>query len=170
VPELPELERVMDPDGAYQALEKILEFRNFSGHAHGVRSRYEVKDEVDRLEPVLLSALDSVGWLSGVSWNMVEQCQFIGNGFQLLGERLRGSNAEWEPFNRPSANPVIPDHIYVEGPSSNISIDLWPVAYVGLCSDENCHSRELFLLDSINGSTLSLRSLKDHSIHHNIES
>ena len=38
VSELPELGRVMDPDGAYQPLQRLLAFRNVSGHAHGIPS------------------------------------------------------------------------------------------------------------------------------------
>jgi type I restriction enzyme M protein len=164
VHELPELERTRDPGGVYEQLEKLHSFRNFSGHAHGVRSRDEVQNEVDQLEPVLLSSLDAVGWLSGLRWSLVEQCRYTANGYLLVGERLRGSNPDWEPFQQLVTSPFVPERIYAEGPSSNTSIDLWPVASVELCQEDNCHIRELFLLDSIERQTLILRSLREHSI------
>lgn len=164
VSELPELERTVDPAGAYGQLAKLHAFRNFSGHAHGVRSRYEVQSEVDQLEPILLSIVDTVGWLSGLSWNLVEQCRYTANGYLLLGERLRGSNPEWEPFQQLVSSPFVPERLYAEGPSSNTSIDLWPVASVDLCQEENCRTRELFLFDSVERQTLVLRSLREHSI------
>jgi type I restriction enzyme M protein len=164
VPELPELERTRDPGGAYEQLEKLHSFRNFSGHAHGIRSRYELQSEVDQLEPILLSSLNAVGWLSGLSWNLVEQCRYTANGYLLLGQRLRGSNPDWEPFQQLTTSPFVPERIYAEGPSSSTSINLWPVASVDLCQEENCHIQELFLLDSIERQTLILRSLREHSI------
>ena len=167
VSELPELGRVMDPDDAYQSLQKLLAFRNDSGHAHGIRSDYELKDEIERIEPVLLAILGMTSWLSGLSWNLVEECQFLGNGYLLRGRRLRGSHPDWEPFARSDVNPIIPNRIYSEGFSSGVSIDLWPVAYCEFCS--KCHTRELFLLDKIRGGTLFLRSLNDHSIECDIE-
>ena len=167
VPELPELGRAMDPASTYQALQKLLAFRNDSGHAHGIRSHYELKEEIERIEPVLLSILGTVSWLSGLSWNLLEECQFLGNGYLLRGWRLRGSHPDWEPFSRPSVDPIIPNRVYSESSSSGASIDLWPVARCEVCT--KCHARELFLLDKINGDTLLLRSLKDHSIDYIME-
>ncbi|WP_194925201.1 hypothetical protein [Catenulispora pinisilvae] len=41
-------------------------------------------------------------------------------------------------------------------------MDLWPLAAVMLCP--NCRSRELFLIDDVDGDQITLRSLEEHTM------
>ncbi|MEU4235548.1 class I SAM-dependent DNA methyltransferase [Nonomuraea sp. NPDC026600] len=163
VPELPELSSALNPGSAYEMLHQIQGFRNVSHHAHGMPSRYQLETEISQLEPILMAGLESVSWLSGLRWELVDQCQFLGNGSnQLVGELLRGSHPDWEPFTRLSVEQLIPNRIYVGSPSSSNLIDLWPIASCELCA--KCSARELFLLDKVTRDGLVLRSLKGHMI------
>ncbi|GAA3421754.1 type I restriction-modification system subunit M [Streptosporangium vulgare] len=163
VPEFPELSSTLNPGGAYEMLHQIQNFRNVSHHAHGVPSHYQIKNEVAQLEPILMASLESVSWLSGIRWELVDQCHFLGNGNnQLIGELLRGSHPDWEPFSRLSIEQLTPNRIYVRSPSSSDPIDLWPIASGEFCTE--CDKRELFLLDKVTQNGLVLRSLKGHLI------
>jgi len=158
VPELRELEGTLGPD----LLTPILTIRNEARHEYGVHALHELEGEVAQLEPTVVSALVSVSWLSGLYWNLVERCEYTGSGFRLIGQRLRGSHPEWEPFERLSIEPLTPGRIYVEGPSSAAPISLSPIASVELCP--TCQARELFLLKEVAGKVMTLRSSKDHEI------
>jgi type I restriction enzyme M protein len=167
VPELQELGSVLNPGNAYEMLDKLQDFRNDSHHAHGVRSHHQLEDEVALLEPILMSSLASLSWMSGLRWELVDQCQFLGNGNQLIGECLRGSHPDWEPFARFSSGQLTPNRIYVQNPTSGAPIDLWPIASGERCT--KCFSRELFLLDRSNRNSLVLRSLKEHTVDHTLD-
>ena len=148
-------------------LTSILGSRNRAGHEYGVRAAHELEGEVAQLEPAVVAALESVSWLSGLHWNLVERCEYTGTGFRLIGQRLRGSHPEWEPFERSSIEPLTPHRIYVEGPSSADPITLSPIASVELCL--TCRTRELFLLKEVTGKVVTLRSGKDHEISHELD-
>ncbi|MFJ7949534.1 N-6 DNA methylase [Streptomyces sp. NPDC096354] len=167
VPELPELEGTLDPGGALGPLARLLDIRNDSGHAYGVRAAHELEREVNALEPVVVAALESVGWLSGLHWDLVDACAYTANGFTLVGRRLRGSHPDWEPFERPRPDPLVPNRIYVEGPSSPEPLELWPIATGEVC--QVCGTRELFLLNKVEkNQVMTLRSGRDHEIRREI--
>ena len=167
VSELRELGGVLGPDGAYELLDGILDIRNDARHEYGVRATHELEGEVAQLEPAVVATLESVSWLSGLHWNLVERCEYTGSGFRLIGQRLRGSHPEWEPFERSIIEPLTPHRIYVEGPSSASPIPLSPIASVELC--QACRTRELFLLKEVEGKVITLRSSKDHEIKRELD-
>ncbi|MEU8804050.1 N-6 DNA methylase [Spirillospora sp. NPDC048819] len=165
VPELPELEGALDIVGELGPLSQLLAVRNHSGHKTRVQPEHELEREVNALEPVVVAALEAVGWLSGLHWDLVDTCAYTGNGgFTLFGRRLRGSHPDWEPFERPSAGTVEPNRIYVQGPSSAESLELWPIARVEVCT--GCDARELFLLHKIEEKErlMTLRCGRDHEV------
>jgi type I restriction enzyme M protein len=165
VPELPELEGAMGIVSDMGPLSQLLAMRNHSGHKTRVQPEHELKREVDALEPVVVAALEAVGWLSGLHWDLVDVCAYAGNGaFTLFGRRLRGSHPDWEPFERPSACTVEPNRIYVQGPSSAESLEIWPIARVEVCT--GCDARELFLLHKIEEAErlMTLRCGRDHEV------
>jgi type I restriction enzyme M protein len=167
VSELRELAGSLGPAGAHTLLTSILDVRNEARHEYGVHAAHELEDEVATLEPVVVGALESVSWLSGLHWNLVERCEYTGTGFKLIGQRLRGSHPEWEPFERSRVEPLAPHRIYVEGPSSADPIALWPIASAELCPI--CGTRELFLLKEVMGKVITLRSGKDHEINRELD-
>ncbi|MEU9247436.1 N-6 DNA methylase [Streptomyces sp. NPDC048385] len=169
VPELPELEGALGIVGELGPLSQLLVMRNHSGHKTRVQPEHELEREVDALEPVIVAALEAVGWLSGLHWDLVDMCAYTGSGgFTLFGRRLRGSHPDWEPFERPSASTVEPNRIYVQGPSSAESLELWPIARVEVCT--GCDARELFLLHKIEEKErlMTLRCGRDHEIKRTI--
>ncbi|WML81819.1 N-6 DNA methylase [Streptomyces sp. VNUA74] len=164
VPELPELEGALDSDGVFTLLDQIRGMRNDSSHASRVQPEHELEREVSVLEPVVVSTLESVGWLSGLHWDLVDTCAYTGNGgFTLIGRRLRGSHPDWEPFERPYPGPVEPNRIYVQSPSSAQPLTLWPIARAEVCTE--CDARELFLLHKIDRTSgaITLRCGRDHT-------
>ncbi|MEU5132970.1 class I SAM-dependent DNA methyltransferase [Streptomyces californicus] len=165
IPELPELEGALDAVGAVGPLTQLAGMRNHSGHKTRVQPEHELEREVSALERVVVAALEAVGWLSSLHWDLVDACAYIGKGqFAVTGRRLRGSHPDWEPFERPRAGTVEPNRIYVEGLSSTALLDLWPVARVEVCPE--CDTRELFLLHKIEDKTrvMTLRCGRDHEI------
>lgn len=163
IPELPELEGALDPGGVFDLLNQLRGMRNNSSHASRVQPEHELEREVQALEPVVVATLESVGWLSGLHWDLVDTCAYTGNrGFTLIGRRLRGSHLDWETFERPYPGPLDPNRIYVQGPSSAEPLALWPIARAEVCTE--CDARELFLLHKIakeNGAITS-RCGRDH--------
>lgn len=162
-PAIPELNGLGNHSDLYSLLEGIKDFRNGSHHAHGVRASHELDNEADLLEPRVVSALNSVNWLSGMHWDWVERCEYLDeSSYKLVGQRLRGSHPSWEPFTRSSTFPLKPDHIFVGSTPSGPPVDLWPLASVNLCT--TCNTRELFLIDEVRDGVLTLRSLEEHSL------
>ncbi|MBP2707400.1 SAM-dependent DNA methyltransferase [Microbispora sp. RL4-1S] len=163
-PRLQELVRLHEGDNSPRVLlDAIRNFRNDSHHAHGVRTNHELNEEVEKLEPYVLSALSSVSWLSGAHWDWVERCEYLDeSSYKLVGLRLRGSHPSWEPFERPSTFPLKPERIYIDSTPSGTPVDLWPLAAVSVCPE--CRSRELFLLNQVQDGLLTLRSLEEHSL------
>lgn len=165
IPELPELEGALDPDGVFTLLNQLRGMRNDSSHASRVQPEHELEREVQALEPVVVATLESVGWLSGLHWDLVDTCAYTGNGgFTLIGRRLRGSHPDWETFERPYPGTLDPNRIYVQGPSSAEPLALWPIARAEVCTE--CDARELFLLHRItrdNGAITS-RCGRDHEL------
>jgi type I restriction enzyme M protein len=163
VHELRELEGSFGPD----FLTPIRNIRNDARHEYGVHALHELEEEVAQLEPMVVNALQSASWLSALHWNLVERCEYTGSGFRLIGQRLRGSHPDWEPFERSSIDPIAPNRIYVEGPSSPAPVSLSPIASVELCP--TCRTWELFLLKEVEGKVMTLRSSKDHEIKRELE-
>ncbi|MET9019243.1 class I SAM-dependent DNA methyltransferase [Actinopolymorpha sp. NPDC004070] len=165
VPELPEIENILDDAGGLGPLSRLLAMRNYSRHASRVQPDHELEREVETLESEVVATLEAVGWLSGLHWDLVDACSYVGNGsFAIRGRRLRGSHPEWEAFEDPSAGVVEPNRIYVRGSSSLQSLDLWPIARVEVCAE--CGSRELFLLHKSEEKEklITLRCARDHEI------
>ncbi|QIY96503.2 N-6 DNA methylase [Streptomyces sp. S1D4-11] len=163
IPELPELEGALEPDGVFDLLDQLRGTRNDSSHASRVQPEHELEREVNALEPVVVATLESVGWLSGLHWDLIDMCAYTGNGgFTLIGRRLRGSHPDWETFERPYPGTLDPNRIYVQSPSSIEPLALWPIARAEVCTE--CDARELFLLHKIakaNGA-VTLRCGRDH--------
>ncbi|MFJ7116478.1 N-6 DNA methylase [Streptomyces albogriseolus] len=163
IPELPELEGALDPGGVLGTLRELRGMRNDSSHASRVQPEHKLEREVEALQPLVVAALESVGWLSALRWELVDTCAYTGNGgFTLIGRRLQGSHPDWEPFERSFPGTLDPDRIYVEGPSSSQLLPLWPVARVEVCED--CDARELFLFHKFDKTSgdITLRCGRDH--------
>ncbi|MFJ3421841.1 N-6 DNA methylase [Streptomyces sp. NPDC086082] len=163
IPELPELEGALDPGGVLGTLRELRGMRNDSSHASRVQPEHKLEREVDTLQPLVVAALESVGWLSALRWELVDTCAYTGNGgFTLIGRRLQGSHPDWEPFERSFPDTLDPDRIYVEGPSSARPLSLWPVARAEVCED--CDARELFLFHKFDKTSgdITLRCGRDH--------
>lgn len=157
-----EFSNIRDHGDLYSLLEGIKDVRNDSHHAHGVRASHELNDEVDQLEPRVVSALIAANWLSGTHWDWVERCEYRDeSSYRLVGQRLRGSHPSWEPFERSSTHPLRPERIYVGSTTSGAPIDLWPLASVSVCTSCNVH--ELFLINEVRDGVITLRSLDEHS-------
>ncbi|MFF5403932.1 N-6 DNA methylase [Streptomyces misionensis] len=162
-PVLPELAAIREQDTTRTLLEEIKDFRNHSHHAHGVRMSHEIDEDVEKLEPRVVSAISSVNWLSGIQWYWVERCEYLDeSSYRTVGLRLRGSHPSWEPFERSTTSPMRPDRIYVDSDPSGRPVDLWPLAMASLCPD--CRTRELFLLNQVRDGQVILRSLEEHSL------
>lgn len=163
IPELPELEGALDPGGVLGTLRELRWMRNDSSHASRVQPEHKLEREVDALQPLVVAALESVGWLSALRWELVDTCAYTGNGgFTLIGRRLQGSHPDWEPFERSFPGTLDPDRIYVEGPSSPQPLPLWPVARAEVCED--CDARELFLFHKFDKTSgdITMRCGRDH--------
>lgn len=163
IPELPELEGALDPGGVLGTLRELRGMRNNSSHASRVQPEHKLEREVDVLQPLVVAALESVGWLSALRWELVDTCAYAGNGgFTLIGRRLQGSHPDWEPFERSFPGTLAPGRIYVEGPSSPQALPLWPVARAEVCED--CDARELFLFHKFDRASgdIALRCGRDH--------
>ncbi len=160
---MPDLAALGESDGTRNLLGEIKDFRNDTHHAHGIRRSHELDDDVAVLEPLAVAVLSSVNWLSGISWQWVERCEYLDDSsFRTVGLRLRGSHPSWEPFERSATYPLRPDRIYVDSTRAGRPVDLWPLALVSLCPD--CRTRELFLINQIRNQRVILRSLEEHSI------
>ncbi|WP_331447530.1 class I SAM-dependent DNA methyltransferase [Streptomyces xanthochromogenes] len=162
-PRLPELVALREGTVTQSLLKDIKGLRNGFHHAHGVRRDHELDEDVEKLEPPVVSTLSSVNWLSSTDWFWVESCEYLDDGsYQAVGLRLRGSHPSWEPFSRPINQPLKPKRIYVDGTPPGEPIDLSPLAMVNLCPD--CRTQELFLLNQITNGTAILRSLEEHEL------
>ncbi|QIY64636.1 N-6 DNA methylase [Streptomyces sp. RPA4-2] len=162
-PHLRELAALREIDGARSLLEDVKDFRNNSHHAHGVRATHELNEDVEKLEPNIVSAISAASWLSGMHWDWVERCEYLDeSSYKLVGLRLRGSHPSWEPFERSSTYPLKPDRIYVNNTPADTPVDLWPLAAVSIC--RKCRTQELFLLNQIRDGVMTLRSLEEHSM------
>jgi type I restriction enzyme M protein len=162
-PRVRELTSLGEHNDPLALLKSIREFRNDSQHAHGVRASHELDADVEKLEPRVVSAINSVSWLAGTPWDWVERCEYLDeSSYKLVGLRLRGSHPNWEPFERVNTTPLKPKRIYVAGTRSSAPADLWPFAAVLVCPD--CRTRELFLLNQVRDDVLTLRSLEEHSV------
>lgn len=146
-------------------LQAIKDARNDSSHAHGVRAAHQLEEDVEALEPLVVSALTAANWLSTVQWDWVQRCEYLDeSSYLLIGQRLRGSHPDWEPFERSSTYPLRPDRLYTGTDTTAETgqpLDLSPLATVRICSD--CRARELFLINKVRGNDITLRSLEDHS-------
>ncbi|MFI9273965.1 class I SAM-dependent DNA methyltransferase [Kitasatospora sp. NPDC052896] len=165
VPELPELEGVLDPGGVIEPLTALLDGRNKTGHAYRAPAAHKLEREISALEPLVVTALESVGWLAAHHWDLVDTCKYATNRFTLTGRRLRGSHPDWESFEYlPRSSPLEPGRIYVEGASSDNPLELWPIARAEVCVE--CDAPELFLISKINSNrtVMTLRCSKDHEI------
>ncbi len=162
-PQLQELAALLKNGVTRKLLGEVKDFRNDTHHAHGIRASHELDESVAALEPLVVSALSSVNWLSGIPWNWVERCEYLDeSSFRTIGFQLHGSHPSWEPFEHLATYPLRPDRIYVENPSAGRPVDLWPLAIVSVCSE--CRTRELFLINQIRDQRVILRSLEEHSI------
>ncbi|MGW4966193.1 hypothetical protein ACWEPL_54015 [Nonomuraea sp. NPDC004186] len=162
-PRLGELAALREILDTRSLLDSIKASRNDTHHAHGVRANHELNDDVEKLEPLVVSTISSVNWLSGAPWEWVDRCEYIDDSFyRVIGSRLRGSHPSWEPFERVSTDPLRPNRIYVNSTSAGTPVDLWPLATVSLCPE--CRMRELFLLNQCRDDTLTLRSIKEHEL------
>jgi type I restriction enzyme M protein len=160
---VPELAALQERGTTRTLLEEIKDFRNHSQHAHGVRMSHEIDEDVQRLEPHVVSAISSVNWLSGIQWYWVERCEYLDeSSYRTVGLQLRGSHPSWEPFERSTTYPLRPDRIYVDSDLSGRPVDLWPLAMASLCP--HCRTRELFLLNQVRDGQIVLRSLEEHSL------
>ncbi|MFC9085477.1 class I SAM-dependent DNA methyltransferase [Nocardiopsis dassonvillei] len=169
VPELPELERSLDLVTDDGLLTKVLDVRNHTGHRTRVQPEHELAAEVEELEPAVMEVLESVGWLSGLHWNLVDLCAYADGEFTLIGWRLRGAHPDWEPFEQPHRYPLEPKRIYVQSPSAAEPLKLWPIARVEVCMA--CQTRELFLLHKVaeKNRIMTLRCGRDHEIDSEIQ-
>lgn len=162
-PRLGELAVLKERQDTCSLLYSIKAARNTTSHAHGVRFHHELNDEIQTLEPLVVSTVSSVNWLSGTPWEWVDRCEYMDDSaYRIVGSRLRGSHPSWEPFERFSTYPLRPSRIYVDSVSAGVPVDLWPWATVDLCPE--CRTRELFLLNQCHDDTLTLRSLEDHNL------
>jgi type I restriction enzyme M protein len=162
-PALPELMAIRERDTTRTLLEEIKDFRNQSHHAHGVRMSHQIDEDVEKLEPRVVSAISSVNWLCGIEWFWVERCEYVEeSSYRTLGLQLQGSHPSWEPFERSTPYPLRPDRIYIDSDLSGRPVDLWPLAMASLCPD--CRTRELFLLNQVQDRRVILRSLEEHSL------
>ncbi|MEU1899321.1 N-6 DNA methylase [Nocardiopsis dassonvillei] len=169
VTELPELERSLDLIADDGPLTKVLDVRNHTGHRTRVQPEHELAAEVEELELAVMEVLESVGWLSGLDWSLVDLCAYADGGFTLVGWRLRGAHPDWEPFKQPHRHPLEPKRIYVQSPSGTEPLDLWPIARAEVCMD--CQARELFLLHKVTEKNriMTLRCSRDHEIDSEIQ-
>ncbi|GIF04623.1 hypothetical protein Asi03nite_21610 [Actinoplanes siamensis] len=162
VPELPELDSILDDNGTHNLLIQALKFRNDSGHSFGVQPAHELEEEIAQIEPVVQLTLESASWLAQLQYDLVDRCEYTGTGFRLIGRRLRGSHPDWEPFERLVSDPVTPHRVYVNGPSNAAAIELWPTASAELCP--KCRQWEFFVINEVHRRTATLRSGRDHEI------
>jgi type I restriction-modification system DNA methylase subunit len=162
VPELPELDSILDENGTHALLSRALKFRNTSGHSFGVQPAHELEEEIAQIEPVVQLTLESASWLAQLQYDLVDRCEYTGTGFRLIGRRLRGSHPDWEPFERLVPGPVTPHRVYVNGPSNAAAIELWPTASAELCPE--CRQWEYFVINEVHQGTATLRSGRDHQI------
>jgi type I restriction enzyme M protein len=166
VPELPAIQDALAPANTHELLTEIIDLRNETAHAHGVSSRYRLEDEVKEVEPLLVASIESVSWLSALTWEQLDECRYVGDGYELVGERLHGSHPEWEPFQRQIVEQRVPNRVWVESPSVAQPLDLGQVAVVDYC--QKCRARELFLLDNVIGRTAVLHSLNKCKIRREV--
>lgn len=162
VPELPELDSILDENGTHTLLTQALKFRNDSGHSFAVQPAHELEEEIAQIEPVVQLTLESASWLAQLQYDLVDRCDYTGTGFRLIGRRLRGSHPDWEPFERLVSGPVTPHRVYVNGPSNAAAIELWPTAGAELCP--KCRQWEFFVINEVHRHTATLRSGRDHEI------
>jgi len=163
-PRMRELAELRNNTRLTEFLQAIKDVRNDSSHAHGVRAAHQLEEQVEALEPLVVSALTAAKWLSRVQWDWVERCEYLDeSSYLLIGQRLQGSHPGWEPFERSSTYPLRPGRIYTGTDSTAETgqpIDLSPLATVRICTD--CRARELFLINKVRGNDIILRSLEDH--------
>jgi type I restriction-modification system DNA methylase subunit len=162
VPELGEFDDLLGDGGPHQLLLHIQRARNSSSHAYGVRATHELEAEIADIEPVVVSALESVSWLAQLQFDLVDRCEYTGSAFRLVGRRLRGSHPEWEPFERLVPEPTEPNEVYLNNLASTRTIRLAPVAKTRLCLD--CRQWEMFMLNDIHDNVATFRSGRDHEI------
>ncbi|MGQ5262869.1 hypothetical protein ACTWLT_19225 [Micromonospora sp. ZYX-F-536] len=162
VPELTELDSILDENSTHTRLTQALKFRNDSGHSFGVQPAHELEEEIAQIEPVVQLTLESASWLAQLQYDLVDRCEYTGAGFRLIGRRLRGSHPDWEPFERLLSGPVTPHRVYVNGPSNAAAIELWPTAGAELCP--KCRQWEFFAINEVHRHTATLRSGRDHEI------
>ncbi|MFK0244488.1 N-6 DNA methylase [Amycolatopsis azurea] len=159
-----ELAELKDNARLVELLQAIKDVRNDTSHAHGVRAEHQLEREIEELEPLVAAALTAANWLSAVPWDWVQRCEYLDeHSYLLVGQRLRGSHPDWEPFERSSTYPLRPRRLYAGTDIADTGqpVDLSPLAAVQICAD--CGSRELFLVNKIKGDDITLRSLEDHS-------
>jgi type I restriction enzyme M protein len=162
-PKLSELSCLRPVNGVRGALGTIKDYRNDSHHSHGVRVSHELKAEIEKLEPHVISTITAVNWLSSTPWEWIERCEYLDeSSYRIVGLRLRGSHPSWEPFERPSIYPLKPDRVYVDCIPGGTPVGLWPFVVVRLCPE--CRTRELFLLNQARDDSLILRSLEEHQL------
>jgi type I restriction enzyme M protein len=165
-PRMHELGELRDSIRLIELLRKIKDVRNDSSHAHGVRAAHQLEEEAETLEPLVVSALVTANWLSTVQWDWVEHCEYLNESSYLLaGRRLRGSHLDWEPFERSTTYPMRPGRLYAGTDTTAETgqpVDLTPLAAVRICPQ--CRTYELFLIDQVRDSQLTLRSLEEHSV------
>ncbi|WP_280312171.1 class I SAM-dependent DNA methyltransferase [Nocardia abscessus] len=165
-PRMRELTELRDNARLFESLRTIQGFRNSAAHAHGIRAMHQLEEEVEELQPLVLSALTAANWLSTIEWNWITDCKYLAeSSYLLIGHRLRGSHPQWEPFEQSSTYPLRPKRLYTGTDilaGAGQPLDLTPLATVRLCSD--CNTNELFLIDKIHKENITLRSLEEHSI------
>jgi type I restriction enzyme M protein len=166
-PRMRELAELRDNSRLTELLQAIKGVRNDSSHAHGVRAEHQLEDEVAALEPLVVAALTAANWLPSIQWDWVQRCEYLDEfSYVLIGQRLRGSHPDWEPFVRSSTYPLRPGRVYAGTDTeaeAGQPVDLSLLAAVRICDE--CSTRELFLINKVIGDDITLRSLEEHSVH-----
>ncbi|MCY4519142.1 MAG: hypothetical protein OXB99_18075, partial [Acidimicrobiaceae bacterium] len=157
----PELDGVhFTKHGVGALLNQCVEIRNRRAHASGVKTPAEEDEMLEELKPVLNEILDRSTWLSQYEFLSVESCNYVRARHEVKARRINGSHPDWEPIVVPVSEPVEPNHLYLDTPTTSSLLSLHPFALVKFCP--KCKGNELFVLDRIrNGDTGVAKSLKD---------
>ncbi len=139
---------------------QCVSIRNRRAHAPGVKTPAEDNAVLEELRPILNEILDQTTWLSQYEFLSVESCNYVRARHEVMAKRINGSHPDWEPVVVPVPEPVEPNHLYLDTPTTSSLLSLHPFALVEFCP--KCQRHELFVLDRVRNCNTGLaKSLKD---------